>query len=442
MDVYAHVNKKNNKKYIGITSSIEQRWSNDGINYKNSVFYNDGIATFGWENFEHIVLIKDVDTVLAGQIESRLIKILKTHISESGYNESRGVAIVYSKGTDDIAENLVKKVIGFIEKQEVKLQDFCKEPYLYARGQYSLRYINEKWGTSITAEMDCQRKYVWEEERQQGMWDSLLRGYNIPEIHTLRTGARFQIIDGKQRLTTIMKIIRNEIPLLMTKAMPVVKEYMKKKGISKLYFKDLDQDAQDKILNVHLSFAEYSNINDEELGTLFKKLNSGRDLNVFQKNLVNNLNIRLRFTSKFFEDPVLSKIFTEAQKANSDDELSLLRLAVLIEKGPCNGQPKDLHKHYGAFSLEVLDNLVSVVSNLINRISPYIEIFSDIRAMNSYFPIILYFLYLHPEIEQKTIGNFITKFSNEAPGARGQNFDTKIIQERLFYIEKIFQTVV
>jgi predicted GIY-YIG superfamily endonuclease len=54
--VYIHINKSNNKKYIGITSQKpEKRWGN-GKNYKKNTYIRRAIDKYGWDNFEHIIL--------------------------------------------------------------------------------------------------------------------------------------------------------------------------------------------------------------------------------------------------------------------------------------------------------------------------------------------------------------------------------------------------
>ena len=64
--IYMHINKINNKKYVGITyqNPPEKRWKNGKAYLKtsNPYFYNS-IQKYGWESFEHIILEEGYFTV-------------------------------------------------------------------------------------------------------------------------------------------------------------------------------------------------------------------------------------------------------------------------------------------------------------------------------------------------------------------------------------------
>ena len=87
--IYVLINKLNKKMYIGTTSrNPNKRWEN-GKGYRNQSFGND-IKEFGWSNFEHIVLIENLDEDAAYEIEKFLIDKYKTNQKEFGYNVSAG----------------------------------------------------------------------------------------------------------------------------------------------------------------------------------------------------------------------------------------------------------------------------------------------------------------------------------------------------------------
>jgi hypothetical protein len=84
-----HVNKTNNKKYIGITSQKpERRWRN-GLGYAEQYFAR-AINKYGWENFDHFILCEGLEEAEAKQMEIRLIAEHKANDSAYGYNCSIG----------------------------------------------------------------------------------------------------------------------------------------------------------------------------------------------------------------------------------------------------------------------------------------------------------------------------------------------------------------
>lgn len=94
--VYMHVNKSNGKKYVGITNNTQRRWRSGGIEYKphqaekqNRPFWN-AIQKYGFDNFSHVILRKDLTFEEACAEE--IAQILKHSSSDKtcGYNVALG----------------------------------------------------------------------------------------------------------------------------------------------------------------------------------------------------------------------------------------------------------------------------------------------------------------------------------------------------------------
>lgn len=84
-----HTNKINKKKYIGITcQKPTQRWRG-GKGYKIGAF-KKAIEKYGWDNFEHKVLYKDLSKEDACLKEIELISKYKTMDKKYGYNMCDG----------------------------------------------------------------------------------------------------------------------------------------------------------------------------------------------------------------------------------------------------------------------------------------------------------------------------------------------------------------
>jgi group I intron endonuclease len=110
--VYMHENKIDGKKYIGITSKRpEVRWGKNGNGYNknsNRHFWN-AIKKYGWDNFEHKILLEDLSLSDALKHEFKVSKEYNTTNPEHGYNGlvgrggnfavSNEIRLKYSKAT-------------------------------------------------------------------------------------------------------------------------------------------------------------------------------------------------------------------------------------------------------------------------------------------------------------------------------------------------------
>lgn len=89
--VYRHMNKLNNKVYIGITSrKPNERWGNNGSNYITSPHFYSSICKYGWDNFEHDILYTDLTKDEACEKEIELIAYYKADNPKFGYNMTSG----------------------------------------------------------------------------------------------------------------------------------------------------------------------------------------------------------------------------------------------------------------------------------------------------------------------------------------------------------------
>lgn len=82
--LYCHTNKINGKKYIGISvQKPNRRWRN-GKGYKRCFKFQKAIDKYGWENFEHEILLTQLTSEEANQKEQEYIQ--KYNTINNGYN--------------------------------------------------------------------------------------------------------------------------------------------------------------------------------------------------------------------------------------------------------------------------------------------------------------------------------------------------------------------
>lgn len=90
--IYVHINKINGKIYIGQTcrKNVKARFGKNGIQYQKCPRFWNAIQKYGWENFEHIVLIENLTQEMADIIEIELIEKYKSCNTNFGYNLAHG----------------------------------------------------------------------------------------------------------------------------------------------------------------------------------------------------------------------------------------------------------------------------------------------------------------------------------------------------------------
>ena len=112
--VYIHINKSNQKKYVGITSRKPTvRWKRNGEGYKSSPYFYNAIKKHGWDNFEHNILFTNLSEKEAKEKEKELIKFYKSNIHDFGYNCTEGGdGVCGLKRTPEQIEKIKQALVG------------------------------------------------------------------------------------------------------------------------------------------------------------------------------------------------------------------------------------------------------------------------------------------------------------------------------------------
>jgi hypothetical protein len=190
-----------------------------------------------------------------------------------------------------------------------------------------MKITNSNWTVSYIKENhllglinyspDFQRRYVWSEKQKVYLIDTLLNDFSIPKLYVRqqldleKSTNYYEVIDGQQRLTTIMKFIENEFPLVRKKH---PKPDFFNSDLEGKTFNDLSTEDKRKILNYTMSVDLVEGTHDE-ITEMFLRLNlSNTTLNKQEilnsqffgdfKNLVNR--ISEEFIDQFGEDKILS----------------------------------------------------------------------------------------------------------------------------------------
>lgn len=88
--VYMHINKTNDKVYIGLTSmNPEERWR-DGKGYHKGTYFRNAIDKYGWDNFKHKIIKANLTRDEASYWEKYYISFYNSTDRKCGYNMSSG----------------------------------------------------------------------------------------------------------------------------------------------------------------------------------------------------------------------------------------------------------------------------------------------------------------------------------------------------------------
>ncbi len=117
-----------------------------------------------------------------------------------------------------------------------------------------------------------QRGYVWDNNKRSLLIHSMLTDYPIPPIFAQDGDDRLHILDGKQRLTTIIRFLNDEFALGSN-----TPEHNEQE-IAGLKFSELGEEMQDKIKDYNFLIYYFRNMTVEERDEMFLRLNNGKAL--------------------------------------------------------------------------------------------------------------------------------------------------------------------
>jgi len=130
-----------------------------------------------------------------------------------------------------------------------------------------------------------QREKVWSTYQKQLLIDSLIRNIDIPKFYFTmklekvegRDQKYFNVVDGQQRLSTIIEFARDEFKLMEESGQVEGHEIMN------LKFSQLDIDTQTNFHNVQLDIVILVEWSEEDEKEMFSRLQEGTPLNMPEK---------------------------------------------------------------------------------------------------------------------------------------------------------------
>lgn len=132
---------------------------------------------------------------------------------------------------------------------------------------------------TINFDNAVQRGYVWDNVRKSILIDSMIQGYPIPAFYASKNENGYDMLDGKQRASTIKQFINNEFVLCGLSEINFNDEILDLNGKK---FSELSEEIQDEITSYSLTVYYFDGITDDEINELFFRLNNGKPLTAIE----------------------------------------------------------------------------------------------------------------------------------------------------------------
>ena len=182
----------------------------------------------------------------------------------------------------------------------------------------------------------------WSDTQKSLLIHSMLANYPVPNIYVLREDSQeldeknkpvfnYFVMDGKQRLTSVLSYIWGEFPL--DENIPAIIIEDVEYQIAGKYFCDLEEPVQYEIKRYKFDIIAFEECSNREIEEIFFRLNNSTPLTKSQvakakvgveiAELINEL-----LTSKFF---TVSCNFSKAQLKASDDQKVLIQSMILLD---------------------------------------------------------------------------------------------------------------
>lgn len=193
--------------------------------------------------------------------------------------------------------------------------------------QYPIEYLKTKIGDIESLIPEYQRLYVWKLDRQSKFIRHILNDYPTHKVFIDNRKDEWSILDGQQRLTTVMRFINDDFRL--DSCGKGTQEWSNK------LFSELDKGYQKLILNYTFSCEMIECASEEEIEGLFDGLNSGMPLGKITEVLLRNISVKKIINEiklyPFISDIILNMSHNELSK--QEDDLLVLRIIAMFSEG-------------------------------------------------------------------------------------------------------------
>lgn len=218
--------------------------------------------------------------------------------------------------------------------------------YDYRSKDYSLEVMLSKYGEEDNENTtmfvpDYQREYVWKNHKKSKFIESVFLGMPLtPFLVSEDEKARLEIVDGSQRIRTLISFYKNEFSLIGLKKLP---------KLNRAKFKDLPQLLQRTLMNRDFRIIVVEDSTEQVRKDLFERLNTTAEG-------LRDAEIRKGSYSGLFYDMVL----------DFKEKSSFTQVCTVTEAKKQRGEYEELILRYLIYSRSYLE-VTSEVANFLNE---------------------------------------------------------------------------
>ncbi len=180
-----------------------------------------------------------------------------------------------------------------------------------------------------------QRRSVWSLKYRQFFVDTIIHNYPSPTLFLMKdydehNNVIYQVVDGKQRLTTIFMFLDGEFGTGENQIEP---------ELSEKYFLDLPQNIQRRFLDYQIMIEELGNASSNEINETFDRLNRNvAKLNAQELRHARYSGKFINFCETWTKNPWFQNSAIGTNRDRMSDIEFVSELIVLTEKGIQNGK--------------------------------------------------------------------------------------------------------
>lgn len=188
---------------------------------------------------------------------------------------------------------------------------------------------------TITFDNAVQRSFVWKntakDNRMSMLIDTMMRGLCVPPMYcncifTNPNDKKYDFVDGKQRVTTVIKYMQDEFPLVGIPTFTM--EDGTELDLNGKRYSELPEDFQDNIKVFNFTVYYYENMEQEDVEELFRRLNNGKSLTAIELTRVTAKSKEM--VRKIASHPIFDTALNESSLAGYANEDIAIKSWILL----------------------------------------------------------------------------------------------------------------